>query len=180
MIKYISTRGGGAPQSFEQVLLAGLAPDGGLYVPQTWPKLDFKKLKGKSYVEVAEVVIFPFVAESIDRETLRGILNETYGPDVFRHKDVAPLHKISGNLYALELFHGPTISRSRTSRCSSWACLFDQVLKARKARMSQSWARRRAIPVRRPSRLTKIPRCDRHFHFAYPRRPRRPRCSAAR
>jgi threonine synthase len=110
MIKYISTRGGGTPQNFEQVLLTGLAPDGGLYVPQTWPKLDMPSLKGKSYVEVAEEVIYPFVEGSIERETLRGILKETYGPDVFRHKDVTPLHKISGNVYALELFHGPTIA----------------------------------------------------------------------
>lgn len=110
MIKYISTRGGGSPLNFEQVLLAGLAPDGGLYVPATWPKPDLAKLKGKSYVEVAEEVIFPYVENSIDRETLRGILRETYGPDIFRHTDVAPLHKISGNVYALELFHGPTIA----------------------------------------------------------------------
>jgi threonine synthase len=128
MIKYISTRGGGTPQNFEQVLLTGLAPDGGLYVPQTWPKLDFKKLKGKSYVEMAEEVIFPFVAESIDRETLRGILNETYGPNVFRHKDVAPLHKISGNIYALELFHGPTIAFKDVA-LQFLGRLFDHVLK---------------------------------------------------
>lgn len=128
MIKYISTRGGGSPQSFEQVLLVGLAPDGGLYVPETWPKLDFKKLKGKSYVEVAEEVIFPFVAESIDRKTLRRILNETYGPDVFRHKDVAPLHKIRDNLYALELFHGPTIAFKDVA-LQFLGRLFDHVLK---------------------------------------------------
>ncbi len=109
-MKYISTRGGGSPQSFEQVLLAGLAPDGGLYVPAEWPKLNLAKLKSKSYVEIAEAVIAPFVEENIDRATLRKILNETYGPDVFRHKDVVPLHKIYDNIYALELFHGPTIA----------------------------------------------------------------------
>lgn len=110
MIKYISTRGGGSPQSFEDVLLAGLAPDGGLYVPQTWPKLDLAKLKGKSYIEIAEEVIYPFVAENIDRPTLRGLLNSAYGPDIFRDKKIVPLHKLYANVYALELFHGPTIA----------------------------------------------------------------------
>ncbi len=110
MIKYISTRGQGSPQSFEQVLLTGLAPDGGLYVPQTWPKLDLKKLQGKSYIEVAEEVIYPFVAENIDRATLRGLLNSAYGPEIFRDKKIVPLHKLYGNVYALELFHGPTIA----------------------------------------------------------------------
>jgi threonine synthase len=110
MVKYISTRGGGTPQSFEQVLLAGLAPDGGLYVPQTWPKLDFAGLKGKSYVEIAEEVIYPFVGENIDRKTLRAILDATYGPDIFRNKKIVPLHKLYKNVYALELFHGPTIA----------------------------------------------------------------------
>jgi threonine synthase len=128
MIKYISTRGGGSPQSFEQVLLAGLAPDGGLYVPETWPKLDFKKLKGKSYVEIAEEVIYPFIDGSIDRETLRGILKETYGPEVFRHKDVVPLHKIRDNIYALELFHGPTIAFKDVA-LQFLGRLFDHVLK---------------------------------------------------
>ncbi len=128
MIRYISTRGGGSPQSFEQVLLAGLAPDGGLYIPETWPKLDMARLKGKSYVEIAEEVIYPFVEGSIDRETLRGILRETYGPEVFRHKDVVPLYKIRDNIYALELFHGPTIAFKDVA-LQFLGRLFDHVLK---------------------------------------------------
>lgn len=128
MIKYISTRGGGSPQNFEQVLLAGLAPDGGLYVPESWPKLDMAKLRGKSYTEIAEEVIFPFVEGSIDRETLRGIIKETYGPDVFRHKDVAPLHNIRDNIYVLELFHGPTIAFKDVA-LQFLGRLFDHVLK---------------------------------------------------
>ncbi|MGB4107678.1 MAG: threonine synthase [Alphaproteobacteria bacterium] len=127
-MRYISTRGGGSPQNFEQVLLAGLAPDGGLYVPETWPKLDLHKLKGKSYVEVAEEVIFPFVEGSIGRETLCGILKETYGEDVFRHKDVVPLHKLYDNIYALELFHGPTIA-FKDIALQFLGRLFDHVLK---------------------------------------------------
>jgi threonine synthase len=108
MIQYISTRGGGEPQSFEQVLLSGLAPDGGLYVPTKWPQIDVAALKGRSYQDIAEAVMFPFVEGSINRDDFRAMIDKTYG--VFRHKDVVPLHKINGNLYALELFHGPTIA----------------------------------------------------------------------
>lgn len=110
MIKYISTRGGGAPQTFEQVLLTGLAPDGGLYVPEKWPQINVAALKGKSYQDIAETVMYPFVEGCIPREDFRAMINETYGPANFRHKDVVPLHQVKGNLYALELFHGPTIA----------------------------------------------------------------------
>ena len=110
MMKYISTRGGGSPQSFEDVLLTGLAPDGGLYVPETWPQIDVAALKGKSYQDIAETVMYPFVEGCISREDFRAMIDETYGPDVFRHEDVVPLHKIKDGLYALELFHGPTIA----------------------------------------------------------------------
>lgn len=128
MTKYISTRGGGLPQSFEQVLLQGLAPDGGLYVPQDWPKLDIASLKGKFYVDIAQAVIQPFVEENIDPKTLRKILEETYGPAVFRHKDVVPLHKLHNELYVLELFHGPTIAFKDVA-LQFLGRLFDHVLK---------------------------------------------------
>ncbi len=110
MISYISTRGGGEPQSFEQVLLRGLAPDGGLYVPETWPSLDFEGLKGKSYTEIAEAVMYPFVEGSIPRKIFRNILGEVYSQDIFRHSETVPLHKIADDEYVLELFHGPTIA----------------------------------------------------------------------
>lgn len=109
-MKYISTRGGGEPQTFQQVLLSGLAPDGGLYVPQSFPQLDLDALRGKSYQDVAEAVMFPFVEGSISRTDLRAIINETYSAENFRHTDVVPLHHVQDNLYTLELFHGPTIA----------------------------------------------------------------------
>lgn len=109
-MQYISTRGGGQPQNFEQVLLAGLAPDGGLYVPDHWPQIDVTALHGKSYQDIAEAVTYPFVEGCISRDDLRAMIDETYGPAVFRHKDVVPLHKIKDGLYTLELFHGPTIA----------------------------------------------------------------------
>lgn len=114
MIRYISTRGGIASQTFEQVLLAGLAPGGGLYVPDSWPAIDVAALKGKSYVDIAEIVTFPFVEGAIDRAAYRKILEETYGPATFRDPDVVPLNPLpgqaKGNITVLELFHGPTIA----------------------------------------------------------------------
>lgn len=110
MIKYISTRGGGTSQTFEEVLLQGLAPDGGLYVPQNWPQIDWASLKGQSYTDIAFAVMYPFVEGSIDAESFKAIINETYAPDIFRDKDVTPLKQLSPHLHVLELFHGPTIA----------------------------------------------------------------------
>lgn len=135
MVKYISTRGGldgqNEPQSFEDVLLQGLAPDGGLYVPESWPQLDLNALKGRSYIEIAEEVIYPFVEDTISYESLRTLLNQTYDEDVFRHPETTPLYHIKNNLYALELFHGPTIAFKDVA-LQLLGNLFDYVLKKKK------------------------------------------------
>ncbi len=110
MINYISTRSGGDPQTFEQVLLSGLAPDGGLYVPEKWPQIDWLTLRNKPYTDIAFAVMYPFAEGSISADEFKSIIKETYAPDVFRHKDVVPFKKLKDNLYALELFHGPTIA----------------------------------------------------------------------
>ncbi len=107
-MKYISTRGAKDTKKFTDILLEGLAPDGGLYVPESWPTLDFKGLKGKSYIEVAEEVIAPFI--DFPREDLRKILNETYSTAIFNDADIAPLKRLEDNLYVMELFHGPTLA----------------------------------------------------------------------
>ena len=107
-MKYVSTRGYSEPKKFTDVLLEGLAPDGGLYVPEAFPSLDFKGLKGKSYIEVAEEVIAPFV--DFPREDLRKILSKTYAPSIFNSPDIAPLKKLEEGLYVMELFHGPTLA----------------------------------------------------------------------
>ena len=107
-ITYISTRGGGEPQTFEQVLLSGLAPDGGLYVPQTWPQLDLDALRGKSYQDIAEAVMFPFVEGCIPREDFRSLIDAAY--QNFRHDDIVPLVHSHDNVHILELFHGPTLA----------------------------------------------------------------------
>lgn len=135
MIKYISTRGGGDPLGFEDVLLNGLAPDGGLYVPQSWPRLDLQALRGRSYVDVAEAVMFPFVEGAIERETFRTILEQTYALDVFRHESVVPLRPLYPNIQALELFHGPTIAFKDVA-LQLLGRLFDHVLTKRNERVT--------------------------------------------
>lgn len=139
MIHYISTRGGGAPQNFESALLSGLAPDGGLYVPDHWPLLDLAALKGKSYVEVALNVMYPFVEGNIPREDFQAILEETYGTHVFRNEDVTPLHHLTGyqddKIYVMEQFHGPTIAFKDVA-LQLLGRLFDYVLKKRNERVT--------------------------------------------
>ncbi len=108
---YISTRGEAASLSFEDVLLAGLARDGGLYVPQTWPTLSAEKIAsfaGMPFADVAVEVMAPFVGDSIDKPTLKAMAEEAYGR--FGHPAVTPLVQIDRNRWVLELFHGPTLA----------------------------------------------------------------------
>ena len=112
MIEFISTRGyaADAPKNFEDVLLAGLAPDGGLFIPTTWPQIDIKSLKGKSYIEIAEAVTYPFVEGVINRPDYQKILIDTYGHSTFRDEAVTPLKQLNDQIYIMEQFHGPTIA----------------------------------------------------------------------
>jgi len=110
-LKYLSTRGEAAEIGFEDAMLAGLAPDGGLYLPKQWPRIsvaEFKALRGRPYPEIAEAVISRFTDGAIPPERLRAMLNEAYAQ--FRHPAVAPLKQLDSNLFLLELFHGPTLA----------------------------------------------------------------------
>jgi threonine synthase len=110
-LKYISTRGGGEPQTFEQVLLTGLAPDGGLYVPTELPHIDVKQLadwKNLSYVDLAVEVVAPFVGDALPRSELERIIAESYAE--FDHAEIAPVTELGDNEYLLELYHGPTLA----------------------------------------------------------------------
>jgi len=110
-VKYISTRGQAPALNFEQVLLAGLASDGGLYVPETLPTFsteEIAEMGSLDYPSLALKIIEPFVAGCIPREDLAQIINETYAE--FRHGAVAPLVQIAANQWVLELFHGPTLA----------------------------------------------------------------------
>jgi len=110
-LKYISTRGGGIPQTFEEVLLTGLAPDGGLYVPAELPHFSQEELaswKNLSYPELALKIVSPFVGEDIPAEALSKIVIDSYAQ--FDHPEVAPLTKLAENDFMLELYHGPTLA----------------------------------------------------------------------
>lgn len=139
MINYISTRGGDASRTFEDVLLTGLAPDGGLYVPETWPQINLDDLKGKSYCEIAEIVMYPFVEGSIARDDFKRIINETYSAEHFRHPDVTPLHHLENfagdKIYIMEQFHGPTIAFKDVA-LQLLGRLFDNVLKKQNKRIT--------------------------------------------
>jgi threonine synthase len=108
---YISTRGEAPTLGFCDVMLTGLARDGGLYVPLVWPQLSPDKISalfGRPYWEVAVEVIRPFVAGEISDEDLGRMANEAYA--TFRHPAVAPLDQTAPNQFVLELFHGPTLA----------------------------------------------------------------------
>ena len=110
-MKYISTRGKAPALDFEQVLLTGLASDGGLYVPETLPTFsaeEIASMAGLEYPELARRIITPFVAGCIPDEDLVVILEKTYAE--FRHAAIAPLVQVGANQWVLELFHGPTLA----------------------------------------------------------------------
>jgi threonine synthase len=110
-VKYVSTRGDAPVLGFDDVLLAGLARDGGLYVPETWPALTpdtLTSFAGLPYGEVATRVMAPFLGGGIDEELVRNIIAEAYAR--FRHPAVVPLRQVGDNEWVLELFHGPTLA----------------------------------------------------------------------
>ena len=110
-MKYISTRGQSPALDFEQVLLTGLASDGGLYVPETLPTfsaVEIAEMASLDYPALAQKIITPFVADCIPASELEVIINETYAE--FRHGAVAPLVQLESNQWVLELFHGPTLA----------------------------------------------------------------------
>ncbi len=110
-MRYVSTRGEAPVLGFCEVLLAGLARDGGLYVPETWPQLAPERiagLAGRPYAEVAFEIIQPFVGGEIADGDLRAMIDEAYAR--FRHPAVTPLVQLAPNHWLLELFHGPTLA----------------------------------------------------------------------
>lgn len=106
-MRYVSSRGQAPQLGFADVLLAGLANDGGLYVPATWPTLpDLSGLH--AYADIAAAVMAPFVSEDLDDDTMTRLCREAYA--TFRHPAVVPLVQIDERQWLLELFHGPTLA----------------------------------------------------------------------
>jgi threonine synthase len=106
-MKYVSTRGRAPAMSFGDVLLAGLASDGGLYVPETWPVLP-PSLGELSYQRTASDVLWPYVEGSVPRDVLDSLVDSAYA--TFDHPSVCPLVEVAPGLFVAELFHGPTLS----------------------------------------------------------------------
>ncbi|MBA3040481.1 MAG: threonine synthase [Alphaproteobacteria bacterium] len=108
---YISTRGEAKSLGFCDALLAGLARDGGLYVPRKWPhmsKKEIRALRGKSYQDIAFEVLYRFTGGEIEADLFRAMIDEAYA--TFRHPAVAPLVQTGPNSFILELFHGTTLA----------------------------------------------------------------------
>ncbi len=110
-MRYVSTRGQAAPLGFMDALFAGLASDGGLFVPEIWPSLTAAEIAGfagRRYAEVAADILGRFVGDTIPAETVRRICDEAYA--TFDHPEVAPLTRLDDSRHLLELFHGPTLA----------------------------------------------------------------------
>ena len=110
-MRYISTRGQAAPRDFAGVLLAGLAEDGGLFVPETWPVLaaeDWRALRGLPYPELAARIVHLFAGHSLTLDTLRRMCADSYAG--FDRPAVVPLLQLETGLWVQELFHGPTLA----------------------------------------------------------------------
>jgi threonine synthase len=130
-VHYVSTRGEAPTLGFAEAMLAGLARDGGLYVPTTWPRLDAETIagfSGRPYAEVAVEVIRPFVGDVIPDSDLARMTREAYGR--FRHPAVAPLVQFGMSDFILELFHGPTLA-FKDLAMQLLGRLMDEVLTAR-------------------------------------------------
>ena len=131
---HVSTRGDAAPLSFSDALLAGLARDGGLYLPESWPVIPqetIAALAGKPYAEAAKCVLRPLVDGEIADADLDRMIEEAYAS--FRHPAVCPLVQLDDNLFLLELFHGPTLAFKDVAM-QLLGRLMDHVLRQRGAR----------------------------------------------
>ncbi|MGB1091702.1 MAG: threonine synthase [Oceanobacter sp.] len=112
-MKYISTRGNAPELAFDDVLLTGLATDGGLYVPKEVPQYSLEEIESwrdLPYTELAHKIISPFVEGCVESDALKEMLEAVYNNEVFGHKAIAPLQQLDHNEYVLELFHGPTLA----------------------------------------------------------------------
>jgi threonine synthase len=134
-VKYVSTRGQAPSLGFEEVVLTGLASDGGLYVPASLPHFERSEIaqwRDLPYTELAYRVMQPFVADAIAETDLRRIIDDTYAG--FRHRAIAPLVQIGHNEWVMELFHGPTLA-FKDFALQLLGRLFDYFLERRQQRV---------------------------------------------
>ncbi len=126
-MRYVSTRGGGAPQRFSDILLEGLAPDGGLYVPEAYPKADLAAWRGLGYPQLAAAILRQFMD---DVPALDAIVGRTYTRAVFGCDGIAPLRTLEPGLHLLGVSNGPTLA-FKDMALQLVGRLFEQVLNAR-------------------------------------------------
>ena len=124
---YVSTRGGAQPRRFADILLEGLAPDGGLYVPENYPRIELPKLRGLSYPELAFQVLSYFMDDVLDR---RPIVERTYTKAVFGSEEITPLKELEPGLFLLGLSNGPTLA-FKDIALQLLGILFEETLKRR-------------------------------------------------
>ncbi|MCZ6608748.1 MAG: threonine synthase [Alphaproteobacteria bacterium] len=135
-MRYISTRGAAPALDFADAMLTGLARDGGLYVPESWPRFsadEIAALAGLDYAEVAYRVTRPFIGAALDAGTYRAMVEQTYR--VFTHGAVAPLVELAPNHWLMELFHGPTLA-FKDYAMQLLGNLFNHILGARGRRVT--------------------------------------------
>ncbi len=135
-MKYVSTRGAAPALAFDDVLLTGLARDGGLYLPQSWPEFspaELRRMAGLDYADLAHAVLRPLVGAAIAESDLRRICRETYAG--FGHCAVAPLVQLDARTWLMELFHGPTLA-FKDYAMQLLGRLFDHVLTRRGERLT--------------------------------------------
>jgi len=135
-MRYISTRGQAAPVGFTDAVLGGLAPDGGLYVPQEWPAFTRDEIAGFAalpYAQVAAAVLGKFAGDEISADDMRRMCEEAYA--TFSHKAVVPMVQIGSQTFIAELFHGPSLAFKDVAM-QILARLYDHLLGQQKRRQT--------------------------------------------
>jgi threonine synthase len=135
-VRYLSTRGAAPSVGFDDILLEGLARDGGLYVPASWPQLDraaLRALSRLSYADLAIRLTRPFIGAAIAEDDYARLVRETYA--AFDHAEVAPLVALGRDEWLVELFHGPTLA-FKDYALQLVGRLFDHVLRRRGQRIT--------------------------------------------
>ncbi|MEH6547281.1 MAG: threonine synthase [Sneathiella sp.] len=111
MVRYISTRGTAPVLGFDEVVLTGLARDGGLYVPETWPQFSADEIRGlasMNYADAAAFLLFPFLGDCISEAEFKAMTAKAYAS--FSHQAVVPISQLGSNEFLMELYHGPTLA----------------------------------------------------------------------
>ncbi|MEP2737240.1 MAG: threonine synthase [Erythrobacter sp.] len=135
-MEYISTRGSAPALDFEGATLAGLASDGGLYLPREWPKFtkdEIAEMAGLPYTELAAKIMTPFIGDALTQDELLELCEAAYGR--FSHKAVTPLVQLDEQQWLLELFHGPTLAFKDVA-LQLLGLLFERFLSRRKSSLT--------------------------------------------